>query len=57
MTYKGFTVAYDYIDANRVYRVDTDRTTHRFHNLYWALQFCKTVWLQLSNSKQYNYES
>ena len=46
MIYKGFAVNYDYIDANRVYRVDTESSIHRFSNLYWALQFCKTVWMQ-----------
>lgn len=48
MKYKGFSVNYDYIDVNRVYRVDSDYTTHRFPNLYFALQFCKTVWMQLN---------
>ena len=49
MKYKGFTITYDYIDVNRVYRVEAERTLHRFPNLYWALQFCKTVWNQLNH--------
>ena len=49
MNYKGFLVTYDYIDVNRVYRVDSDYQIFRFPNLYYALQFCKTVWMQLNH--------
>lgn len=53
MKYKEFTIEYDYIDANRVYRVESDHSVHRFPNLYYALQFCKNVWMQLNPQKIY----